>query len=914
MEHPIPVAAAVGANRKDNNGSHHHPVPASPLSMSPPASAVTNTTSREVFQGLFQDLGKQAMAMEAILRLICGKVDKLETWMTEISFGMTELDLKLRNIAHNIEGTSANVDDDAASVHRWAAPPPDDPTPSSAAGATGKRKPGSNKKSVKMTGMVASIMDTLSAPRAGERDKTATGVGGGTQKKKSAVANVVKKASKKKHRSHHHTVAEAAVAHSYDDDDDDDGTASSAPVTERPAPATSHAAGGTLQVQRDESTGAASGPRLAAEISDLDATLPMETPVAIPPLVDGNNVECLDQESRQSMDSERSFLSDDGGIDRNAVVAVPVDPETEKHSSISTQRMETLIDDVTQLAIPAELATQRDEKPQPQEEVGAQEGLAPLAAADDAAPTTVLEARQGESIPEVVQTQVSEKRAASSCTDLPSPPQHAIHPEQASTDPLTEKNPSLQLLEKEQELDPVAGLAATSTSTPLKKSSSRKASTRRKSQMVPANAETADAVVAPPAETVDEFKAAATTTAPTAAGVVEEDGKLATTTIAGPSNDQEGHETTEANADDGGDDSDDDSDDDESDEEESDEEESDENPSGSESQEEGQLEPTARKHRNGPDASTATRTITALKKLKKADMLTPAEEEELKQRAHEKWFKLKGHIKEKKKKDVANILLKRKKNVFTVSARIELLEEKSKVRTEVLTGCVHSFISTFLPCLRLLNLCFAATHMQEVYASIKQLNTDLKTKVDLSANDILRRQVHDVNLSLQALDHKLTHGTSPAMEKAAQLGKDLEHLRASFSQQISFVNEEMAAMKHKQMTSADEHRNHLDFLSHSFQKQVADLVAENEARLRNLPDHSAALEGIKRTLRKKADLKLLKECVRRIVALCLCDPLSVILTNRLALLSPVALKPVCSVTMPIPKTALCAAYPATKKS
>ncbi|KAI9995885.1 hypothetical protein PInf_012953 [Phytophthora infestans] len=82
---------------------------------------VPGNGSREVFQGLFKDLGKQAMALEAILRAVCGRVDKLENWLTEVSFGMTEIDLKLRNIAHNIDGTAA-VDDEAQGPHRWAIP------------------------------------------------------------------------------------------------------------------------------------------------------------------------------------------------------------------------------------------------------------------------------------------------------------------------------------------------------------------------------------------------------------------------------------------------------------------------------------------------------------------------------------------------------------------------------------------------------------------------------------------------------------------------------------------------------------------------------------------------------------------------------------------------------------------------
>ncbi|KAG7398122.1 hypothetical protein PHYBOEH_011678 [Phytophthora boehmeriae] len=115
-----------------------------------------DAASREVFQGLFKDLGNQAMALEAILRAVCGRVDKLENWLTEVSFGMTELDLKLRNIAHNIDGTAA-VDDEVTSPMRWSIPT-EQVKP---AAPTVSKKLGADKKGVRVTGMAAAILDQL---------------------------------------------------------------------------------------------------------------------------------------------------------------------------------------------------------------------------------------------------------------------------------------------------------------------------------------------------------------------------------------------------------------------------------------------------------------------------------------------------------------------------------------------------------------------------------------------------------------------------------------------------------------------------------------------------------------------------------------------------------------------------------
>ncbi|KAG2526739.1 hypothetical protein BBO99_00002491 [Phytophthora kernoviae] len=145
--------------------------------------------SREVFQGLFKDLGKQAMALEAILRAVCGRVDKLENWLTEVSFGMTELDLKLRNIAHNIDGTGA-ADDEVTGPMRWAIPPTEQVKPLA---PTVSKKLGADKKGVRVTGMAAAILDRLTT--------TSTTATPATETEKADKVGTKKKGKDKKHNS-----------------------------------------------------------------------------------------------------------------------------------------------------------------------------------------------------------------------------------------------------------------------------------------------------------------------------------------------------------------------------------------------------------------------------------------------------------------------------------------------------------------------------------------------------------------------------------------------------------------------------------------------------------------------------------------------------------------------------------------
>lgn len=870
---PAPMACSSSTKECDNNHG-------STSSASIVATAALSSASRDVFQGLFLDLGKQAMAMEAVLRLICGKVDSMEAWMTEVAFGMTELDLKLRNIAHNIEGTAANVDDEAANVHRWAAPPSQEDDRAHVA-ATVKKKLGPNKKTIKVSEMVAAVVDTLSIP-ADERDSavfspsaSASSVTGMTavaaHKKKASIAIPAKKQHHKKKPKDDKPLSKETVSSINDNE----------------------AGGGedTEKLVADEQPIAQDG------VEEPPELVKAQTP--IPVLAEQTQEDCevnsidLEEKSEPGREKANDSSAIDGGDahtesvteeeptqyaqqETEATVMQRPESGTQQPSAAAQQSQDVPIEskpsatsdqlalvEVTSLApekavaAVSEAVDDVDEEQQP-----------PTAQAQAHTPVTGNSSASKSVEKPQPQPQPTDKEASlASGGYLPSPPQEDNTTQATSfqlsssvTTSTTDSNspPAAdqasspgKLTKKRSSKKQMANESDSTTSKPtlVKKKSSRKAleaammrkaSSCRKSQF---KSPKPKSTAAPMDDNGHEQRAPTPVgehidTTNESSAVV--DGQVLAQTspkvdtqrdngAKAEGRDSEAEDKGSENVDESSseDDSDSSSSSSESD-----------NQDGAEGKDanananasnNAAVKSAARRLSKMPGpTSKMTRTITALKKLKEANMLTPEEEEELKQRAQEKWFKLKGHVKEKKKKDVANILLKRKKNVFTVSARIELLEDKSK----------------------------------EVFASIKQLHNDLKTKTDISANDILRRQVLDINLSLQALDHKITHGATPsAMEKVVQLGKEVEFVRASFSQQLVFVNEDIAATKLKLAASGNEHRDQLEFLSQNFQHQVANLVEQHNAKLRDLPDHSAAIEGVKRMLRRKADLKLLKEYV-----------------------------------------------------
>ncbi|KAG2526738.1 hypothetical protein JM16_003712 [Phytophthora kernoviae] len=217
--------------------------------------------------------------------------------------------------------------------------------------------------------------------------------------------------------------------------------------------------------------------------------------------------------------------------------------------------------------------------------------------------------------------------------------------------------------------------------------------------------------------------------------------------------------------------------------------------------------------------------MTALKKLKHAHMLSPEEEKQLKERAHKKWFQLKGQIKEKQKKDVTNILLKRKKNVFTVSSRIELLEEKSR----------------------------------EIFAALKQFTNEMRDKSDRAAHEILRRRVADIEHSLQSIDARFASLPVPATEKVNDFTVEVDSLRNTMQLQLMTAQDEATARHAYLEVALSNQRTLIESMAQDVPVQLntqAELFTE---KLKQIPDYSVAIENLKRSLRRKADLKLLKD-------------------------------------------------------
>ncbi|KAG1693083.1 hypothetical protein DVH05_023863 [Phytophthora capsici] len=228
-----------------------------------------------------------------------------------------------------------------------------------------------------------------------------------------------------------------------------------------------------------------------------------------------------------------------------------------------------------------------------------------------------------------------------------------------------------------------------------------------------------------------------------------------------------------------------------------------------------------------------SKTMTALNKLKRAQMLSPEEEHELKERAHKKWFQLKGHIKEKQKKDVTNILLKRKKNVFTVSSRIELLEEKSR----------------------------------EIFAALKQITHDMREKNDRSAHETLRRRVADIEQSLLSIDSRIASLSAPAIEKVSDLESEVVTLRTTLQLQLTTAQSEATARHSLLEETLMSQRTQIEALTQDISAQLNAQTELFLAKLKQQPDYNAAIENLKRSLRRKADLKLLKELEARLLGL-----------------------------------------------
>lgn len=148
---------------------------------------------------------------------------------------------------------------------------------------------------------------------------------------------------------------------------------------------------------------------------------------------------------------------------------------------------------------------------------------------------------------------------------------------------------------------------------------------------------------------------------------------------------------------------------------------------------------------------------------------------------------------------------------------------------------------------------------QELYASLKQVNTEMKVKLDSATHEGLRRHVHDIDRSLKILDLRLSQLSAPAMEKVAELAAEIETLRSYVAQHLTLADEHMEQKYQKVMQRIDEQQEQIGFLDETTQQRLLRLGNEFDTKMRQLPDYSAALDTLRRMLRKKADLKLLKE-------------------------------------------------------
>jgi hypothetical protein len=924
---------------------------------------VPGNASREVFQGLFKDLGKQAMALEAILRAVCGRVDKMENWLTEVSFGMTELDLKLRNIAHNIDGTAA-VDDSAQGPHRWAIPPPDDSKPLA---PTVSKKLGVDKKAVRVTGMAAAILDRLATtsnattPTAAETEKG--------DKPSSKKKSKEKKHSTKKVKPYGATEAaaspplpavseiavpvetrtpesqpvpapvigtapeieppeytslakepmppppqdeeneveqrESLVANETSKiDEAPPATLDEQPVTrqelneiEAAEPPTTFnepdvqataepvpflrdqvQEGDVTQSPESDSSSCESSPGISPRepaesnvmaeavpvLAQVKADVQSEEAEVSPPDLEQNasplSLKKIGQERTSLVAPEPApMTTEPQAVPRSStpiVVAPDIDvgiaPTSSVESTLKTEKMASpapKLDDTTPKATVSVStimpAFQMDRKTEPfvlkdrlretsSDSAGSNVGLLPTTVAPEAelAPAQTLPVVT-EASPKIVanpdvtpestaaqavrvvesnqpgETELSRATAKASAMQIraaaniqhDNPTSHAPESTEHAADPLLPRRSSTHRraskvaprpsLSKKHE----AGAEGDDTRRSLE---NKRGSQSRRISVLP-QAKAAEDVHQPGHQLMPEQEAPATPAVPSTSP---------TTAMWSAQPDVNG---------------------------EGDEGESDSSSDGSEAssgeEEPGDDDDEDEDEEAGAAVEEINKTMTALKKLKRAQMLSPEEEKELKERAHKKWFQLKGHIKEKQKKDVTNILLKRKKNVFTVSSRIELLEEKSR----------------------------------EIYAALKQITIEMREKNDKASHETLRRRVADIEQSLQSIDSRIASLSAPAMEKVSDLASEVLSLRTTVQLQLTTAQSEATARHALLEEALASQRALVEALAQDLPAQLsaqADLFIE---KLKQQPDYTAAIESLRRSLRRKADLKLLKEYVVLVV-------------------------------------------------
>ncbi|ETK80746.1 hypothetical protein L915_13657 [Phytophthora nicotianae] len=897
---------------------------------------VPGNGSREVFQGLFKDLGKQAMALEAILRVVCGRVDKLENWLTEVSFGMTELDLKLRNIAHNIDGTAA-VDDEARGPHRWAIPQTEAVKP---VASTVSKKLGTEKKAVRVTGMAAAILDRLATT-----SETGTPTPVETEKVEKPSAkkkNKDKKHNTKKVKANGSTelpptplppVVEISTPVKHEQYEVIPSTPPvpipavvvSAPAEIESPPANSEISRSELvpPTAIDEALTMvdikASSRGEANEVAEVPVEVATTSELS---LRERDNAQASELNPSNGQSNALSSENNPGAIELaekeilivqnvattvaptivpeppspSSPIAVAPEPRPQKQSTPNVTLVQNARDkmpilspsvssvlptvEVEQSIEPFLLKTTAhtvratptlpNSRLEPESGVPEHQVMAPqvtptqpteipspIIAKVDCDSNSTFEIADipptiTESIPIVVEkknpgpksvavdVKNTEPIAAVSTTPVTAAPstanehvtaefkgfevsgapirqredkilpQHDTGTPEAVVDPLLpHRSPSRRRSSKmAQRSSSTKKHEGNADNEPARRLSINKRSSHSRRSSISLQAKPVEQETPKPDQRIALESSPVEKAVPQVKfqPVEQAEPKL----IPQPQAAAPMTSTTEQ----------------ENIEEESQE-------SGSDSVSEGSDSSSGEEQDAEAVVEEISNAMTALRKLKRAQMLSPEEETELKERAHKKWFQLKGHIKEKQKKDVTNILLKRKKNVFTVSSRIELLEEKSR----------------------------------EIFAALKQIMNELREKNDRSTHETLRRRVADIEQSLLTIDSRFASLSAPAMDNVRDLENEVVSLRSAVQMQLTTAQSEAEARHSLLEEALASQRTLVETLAQDVPAQINVQTELFMEKFKQLPDHTAAIENLRRSLKRKADLKLLKELEARLLGL-----------------------------------------------
>ena len=117
-----------------------------------------------------------------------------------------------------------------------------------------------------------------------------------------------------------------------------------------------------------------------------------------------------------------------------------------------------------------------------------------------------------------------------------------------------------------------------------------------------------------------------------------------------------------------------------------------------------------------------------------------------------------------------------------------------------------------------------------MYASIKQLNNDGRTKVDVAAHESLRRHVLDIDGNLQALDRRIATAGQPALDKAHELALELDKLKLLLVQQTTLLATQLHAHQVASDAAHQLHSDRLDQMEAAFQLKMHQIASDFDVR------------------------------------------------------------------------------------